>query len=66
MISVIIKTYFYVSSASETVDILHGELSAKETADGLRYSVKTATGKDHVLTNAQVEARRAANNGRMF
>lgn len=49
-----------------TVDYLHGELSAKNTPEGWKYSVKTSDGREIVLTNEQVEARRAANNGAMI
>lgn len=44
------------------MDYLHGELAVKETNQGWMYVVKASDGSDVILTNEQLEERRAANN----
>lgn len=47
------------------MDIIKGEMMVRETAEGVKFIVKTAMGQDYVLNSSQVEERKAANNGRM-
>lgn len=54
-----------LNAVLDTVDIIRGAMVVKETAEGVKFIVKTAMGQDYVLSSSQVEARKAANNGRM-
>lgn len=49
-----------------TVDYLNGELLVKGTPQGFKYMVKMSDGRDYILTDEQVEERRAAHNGVMI